>query len=371
MAVFKKGPSWVAQVYTGTDPTTGRKCYLSRSARTRKEARELEADLRTKVAQGKLKATPKRTLADLLDRWLTTADLSPSTAYNYRRVVEKRVKPALGDLPIRSVTTERLDAYYLKLREEGLKPLTVRNVHAILRSGLAQGVRWGWLATNPATLANPGRVGTTEVEVPALEAIAAVLAEAENTDPDLHAMLWFTATTGARRGEVCGLRWADLDLDGQAVTIRRSVVDPGGRKTVGDTKTHQTRRLSLDGVCVALLRSLKARQAERLLALGAHLSTDAYVYSLDVAGADPISPNVLSDRFAAVCKRAGVRMGLHGLRHASATHLIAAGTDVRTVAARLGHSDASLTLRVYAHAVEQRDRDAAEVMGGLLKPRTA
>jgi integrase len=94
---------------------------------------------------------------------------------------------------------------------------------------------------------------------------------------------------------------------------------------------------------------------------------DGYVLTLDPSGAKAMRPDTLSQGFARICRAAGVTgVSLHTLRHFSASMLIASGRDVRTIAGRLGHSDASTTLRVYAHMVEGRDQDAADFLGQLL-----
>src|SRR4051794_15439842 len=117
MAVFKKGKSWVAQVYVGPKPGGGKE-YVSRSASSEKEAVLLEAELRLEVASGKRKVSNRRTFNDLLDRWLETADLAETTRYGYQRLVDARIRPALGSVDLRRLTVERLDEFYLQLRTE-------------------------------------------------------------------------------------------------------------------------------------------------------------------------------------------------------------------------------------------------------------
>ena len=97
---------------------------------------------------------------------------------------------------------------------------------------------------------------------------------------------------------------------------------------------------------------------------------DGYVLTLDPSGSTPIRPDTLGQAFGRLCRSLGISgVSLHTLRHFSASMLIASGRDVRTIAGRLGHSDASTTLRVYAHMVEGRDQDAADFLGSLLAPR--
>ena len=114
--------------------------------------------------------------------------------------------------------------------------------------------------------------------------------------------------TGARRSEVCGLRWSDFDFSERSVLIRRAVVDVGGKSVVKDTKNRATRTVALDDTTVNLLKAMKVRAQERLLALGGgRLSEDAYVDSSDVEGRTPILPATFSTRFVGPARRQGWR----------------------------------------------------------------
>jgi integrase len=171
-----------------------------------------------------------------------------------------------------------------------------------------------------------------------------------------------------RRGELCGLRWSDVDLDHGVLTVARSVVVDFGGVAEKSTKTDRGRVLALDAVGVALLSRHRdqvdewARQAEVTVA------PDAYVFSPYVNGCKPFRPDNVTGFFTRVRDSLGYPdVRLHDLRHFTATQLIGAGVDVRTVAGRLGHSDASVTLRVYSHVLEERDRAAAATLGRLFE----
>jgi integrase len=109
--------------------------------------------------------------------------------------------------------TATLDRFYSELRGRGgvggrpMAPATVRQVHAILRRALDQAARWGWIPANPAALASPPRLGSAEIRPPTPEEVSRLLETAYAADPDLAVLLWLAATTGARRGELCALRW--------------------------------------------------------------------------------------------------------------------------------------------------------------------
>jgi len=142
-------------------------------------------------------------------------------------------------------------------------------------------------------------------------------------------------TTGARRGEVCALRWDRFDANAAVLVITSSVAQRGKRTWEKDTKTHQQRRIALDAQTVALLTAYRRHCAER--AGVDDMPGTARIFSPLLGGMAWIKPDTVSQRYERMCARIGWEMHIHQLRHYSATELIAAGVDVRTVAGRLGH----------------------------------
>src|SRR6056297_3495962 len=145
--------NWELIVQLPRDRATGRNKQLSRThLGTKREAQRALAALAADVSAGKVSSSAT-TLDELLARWLDVVDdqLSPTSVREYRRLVTKRIGPDLGKLRLSKVTTQRLDGYYSTLSHEGgLSPASVRHVHAVLRGALGQGVKWGWIPTNPA-----------------------------------------------------------------------------------------------------------------------------------------------------------------------------------------------------------------------------
>jgi integrase len=176
-------------------------------------------------------------------------------------------------------------------------------------------------------------------------------------------------TTGARRGEICGLRWSQLDLDTGVAVFRASVGQIAGERWEKDTKTHHHRRVTLDDELVAVLREHRARCEERAQSLDTRVRRDGFVFSPVPDCSVMTNPDTVTQRYGRLAKRLGFNTHLHGLRHYSATELIAAGVDVRTVAGRLGHSGGgSTTLRTYSAFVLEADQRAAAALAGR-RPR--
>jgi integrase len=361
---------WELIVQLPRDAKTGRYRQLSRMVHgTKREAQRALAALVTEVSAGK-HTSSDTSLGELLDHWLEVVaeNLAATTVREYRRLVATRLRPDLGKLSLRRVTAQRLDAYYVSLaRDHGLSPATIRHIHAVLRGSLAQAVRWGWIPSNPAVVASPPRLRKREITPPAMTDTRALLLAADAQDPEFGVLLRVLAATGARRGEVCGLRWSDLDRRGATLFIRRSVASVAGGTIVKDTKTHAARRIALDPATLECLAQHRERVEERARLCEVALEADGYVFTSSVDGSRPFHPDTITGGFRRLCERAGLKdVRLHDLRHLHATQLLAAGVPVRTVSGRLGHADAATTLNVYAHFLEASDREAATVIAGLL-----
>ena len=281
------------------------------------------------------------------------------------------IAPDLGSLTLRRVTTQRLDAYDASLvRERELSPSSVRHVHAVLRGALGQAVRWGWIPTNPAASASPPKVRRREITPPAITDARARSSLQRMSMTSISAPSYeYSPATSARRGEACGLRWSDIDAGSRTLSIQRSVASVSGGTIVKDTKTHAARRIALDTDTLTVLATHHQRMQRRALLCRHELDPDGFVFTTTADGSQPLHPDTITGTFSRLCRAAGLSsVRLHDLRHLHATQLLAAGVPVRTLSGRLGHANAATTLSVYAHFLEASDRDAADVIGGLLQP---
>jgi integrase len=361
---------WELRVSLGKDPATGKWRQLSKTFHG--GARAADAALRDIIDQ----QVPARsdgfgaTFGQLLDEWLDETerlDLSPTTIRNYKSQVEHTIRPRLGKVLLSRLTPKHLDDLYGVLKDSGSSAKSIRNVHAIISAALHQGVRWGWVRSNVAELAKPPRVPHRRVRSPSLDIVQKVLEEAEDRDPRLSPLLMLAALTGMRRGELCALRWTDVDLENGVLDVSRSLVVVTGGTAEKSTKTDHSRRVSIDPVAISLLTEHRAMVEERLAEAEGILAEDAFVFSPFVEHSTPFRPDNVTSFFTRVRNAVGApTVRLHDLRHFTATQLISAGVDIRTVAERLGHSDPSLTLRVYAHVIEEREKAAAAIMGKVL-----
>ncbi|MGO1049311.1 tyrosine-type recombinase/integrase [Crossiella sp. CA198] len=408
-----RGDNLRVSVYAGLDPVTGKRVYLRDTIRGSDSAAMKRA--KSKLNEFLVKVDKQRNapsnvkLGPTIDKWLKMAELDDGTREMYRGYVERNIRPVLGDTPIAKVSTLSLESLYTELRRcrgqcdgkpfvehrteeehdcaevpkktkkrcrpHQCRPLaesSVRQVHSIISGALTAAVRWDWIDSNPARLAQRPKQKAPEPDPPSPAEAARLVDAAFELDEDWGILVWLVMTTGIRRGEVCALKWSRVDLDEGTVDIRRSYTLRAGVGREKDTKTHQMRRIALDTETTVLLTEYKERCRQRFAGMGGELSKDMYVFTglRDPDPTKPYSPHALSSRYKEMADRLGIDTHIHALRHYSATELLTAGVDLRTVAGRLGHGGGgATTLRVYAAWVAGADRKAAEILGARLPKR--
>jgi integrase len=359
--------TWYLRVYDRLADKQVRRTFKG----TRRQAESELARFVAAVEAGNAPMSGTLTVGDYLDRWLAqvTASLQPGTVQSYQGRV-KRLKTELGAIRLSKLTAHRVDQMYAKLQSGEMSPATIKMHHAILSSALRQAVKWDLVPKAATDNASPPRVLRYRATAPDVEKVRALVAKADETNPVLSAAIMLAAVTGCRRGELCGLRWSDIDRGRKVVHVRRAakMAASSNAVVIGPTKTHQDRAVSLDEMMLAVLETHRQRAERWAKEARVAIDPDGYILTTDPTGRTPTAPDVLTRAFVRLTDRLGVECRFHDLRHFTASQLIAAGVDPSVVGGRLGHADATTTLRVYSHALAERDRAAAEVLGALMAP---
>jgi integrase len=347
---------WELRVNVDRDPVTGKQRQTSRTfTGTKTAAGDALRALRTEMAEQRGEC---HTMGTLFDDWIEKV-LEPGrrrgTVVGARSTVRAVLKPALGDLPVETLTAGDLDTFYADQRQAGKKPGTIRRYHSQISAALEAAVDWEWIAVNPARKAHPPAADPRKVEPPTAQDVQRLIAAAAAKDPAMGIALLVLAITGMRRGEVLGLQWRDVDMVTGTIDVRRTVNRGEGRRAapvVAEPKTaRSTRRVVIQDAGLAVLRAYREtcdEMANRYLERP--LAETAFVVSQWPDGSRPLSPDVLTSAVARLCKDLGLASSrLHDIRHFVATAMIAQGLNVRQVADALGHSRPSITLDVYSH----------------------
>jgi integrase len=358
---------WQIRAYAGHDPVSGKPSYRSRtvSADSKREAEKLAALLVAEVASGKNVGTTDMTIGELIDEWLEfrRPDLSPTTITAYEANFRNDLRPVLGAIKLAKLTVMDVDRLYASMARR-VGPSMVRRAHVVLRGALAQAQKWGLVAVNVAADADLPRLRRPDTRPPHLEELQRILDAAPD---DFRTLLRLAATSGARRGELCALRWSDLDLDAGRMSVHASVVEHDGQLDIKPPKTERRRVVVLDDSTTAVLRDHRSRCAAAARACSVTLPGSAFVFSPRPGNAEPYHPMSITRRFARTCERLGIDgIRFHDLRHMVASRLLAEGIDLQSVADRLGHSRASITLGTYTHSLGTNDQRAADAIGQVV-----
>ena len=373
--VMKRGTTW-SYVIRVKDPETGiSKPRWVGGFATEHDAKAARDQARVSARQGQYIDRNSITVAAYLDQWLEAhaVEVKPKTLQDYRHLMSRHVRPHIGNLRLQAITPGRLTKLYRDLTISGgrdgagLSPRTVEYVHAVLRKAFRDAVVVDQiLLSNPVERAKRPRKARSEpgrVWTPAQ--LRAFLETARQHR--LFAFYRLAVYTGARRGELLNLRWRNIDLDRGEVRITGSAAVIGGQRIEGTTKSGRSRAVSIDTDTVQVLRDHRKRQAEERLRVGTEWrGTDDYVFS--TAWGEPIHPDTVSSLMTTLINSHNDQQDeplsharLHDLWHVHATTSLLAGVPVHVVAARLGHADPSITLRVYAHVISDQLTEAAGI----------
>jgi integrase len=356
---------------TFKNPITGERRRVYFTGKTQSEVKAKVAAAVERHHAGVPVTDSKRTLGEWLGEWRTTwlkaSDRADSTKQNYATVLRVHVEPMLGQVPLDRLTPGHLVRVLNKMEEEGKAGSTRRTVRTALVLALADAKRSGLLAKNVAEATDRPRNPDKEARHLTPEEAAKFLAATEGLR--YADALRLALLLGLRRGEVLGLRWEHIDLDRKELRVRGSLVRRNGSLSVAETKTAAGRRtVALGPSAVALLKTHRATQAQERIRAGNCWEDSGYVFVTQFG--HPVDPrNLLRAAKIAATKaglpevdRNGRRIGVHTLRHSNATARLMSGVPDIVVSADLGHSDPTITKRVYGHVSTSAQRASAEAV---------
>ena len=317
------------------------------------------------------------TLADYLASWLDLCEgrgLRPASIVSYRATVRTTIIPNLGQARLASIRPLDLNTLYRGLLRHGrtdgrggLSPRTVRYAHSILRKAFADAVRLGYLETNPSLAADPPTARAArprQFQTWSPDDLRCFLESVR--EDQFYAAFYLAAASGMRRGEVLGIRWCDVDLEGQQLSVVQCVIEVAHAVRVGPPKSDRSRRMiALDAKTIAVLAEHKRAEEVKRSKRGAQLAPAELVFAHD--DGSPIHPGCFSQIFGRRVAAAQVpRIRFHDLRHTHATLALRAQVHPKIVSERLGHSTVAITLDTYSHCIPSMQREAAEAIGALL-----
>jgi integrase len=360
--------SWegrLSYVDHGTDTRKRVSVYGASAAQVRSKLRRV----RERIEAGAPAKDATVTVAAWPARWressLAASDRKPTTKALYVSLSRKHLEAGeFAAIRLDRLRPTHVEKLVTTLRKTGLSDSTVRQVFGILRLALDVAVRDGLLAANPvAKVKRPGVARREARYLPATD-VTRLLDAAEGLR--YHRAVALMAATGLRRGEVSGLRWADVDLANGHLTVRHTLSRVGGELVLTEPKTARSRRrVPLSASMVATLRSQRKAQLEDRLKAADQWSDTGMVFATEFGTA--VDPRNLLRTVELAAKTAGIEgVGAHTLRHSAAVAWLEAGVHIKAVADLLGHSSIAVTGDVYGHASDETARTAIDQLAAQL-----
>lgn len=303
--------------------------------------------------------------------------LAPTTFPFYESVVRDMLIPMFGTLRMRDIRTHHVQQFIQYLyndrpRGDGaeghIAPATVKRYTTVLRSILTLAYKMEYIDEDVGVsrrIEFP-KADTPEVEAFTMEEVTDILQAGESEPLQIRALVEVALFTGLRRGEIVGLKWDDVDLDKRLLSVKRSIYKPKDQKALEKAPKSKCsiRTIAIPERLCDTLRAYKEHQDRHASFMGHAWQNLGYIFTEEDGYV--MNPHTPTKQFSKFLKRHNIRhLKFHGLRHTSATMLLANGCDIKTVSVRLGHSDIETT-NIYVHALESVDRRAASTFDRLL-----
>ena len=368
--------SWTIILTDGriVDPQTGKSRPNQKWIRvrgTKKQAQDRLNEILYQYNRGEYIEPTSMTTDEWLQKWLDvyvshSTKKRKRTIETYASVTNRHLIPAFEDIPLQKLTASHIQHYY---NTSKLASSTLEQHHAILHQALKVAtINERLINVNPAELVveKPVAEKNLEMEVWSQEEVRKFLLVARGVGVQTEAFYRLAVETGMRRGEICGLKWEDVDLDAERISIMRTLLKAGPNPELGPPKNGRSRAVAISSQMSILLKKHKLEQNKLKLSLGGAYTDKDFVFAKD--SGDPIQINNFGQRsFADLIRQAGVRkIRFHDLRHTCATLLLENGTNPKIVQERLGHTDISMTLNRYSHVTPTMQKSAAQLLGNAL-----
>ncbi|MBQ2766017.1 MAG: site-specific integrase [Clostridia bacterium] len=361
---------WEGRITVG-HKSDGKPIYRSVLANTQSELLPKLNALKETYAGVELNEDSCMTLGEWLDKWLNeyvAFTVRESTLESYRDLANNQIKRFIGDKQLSALKTVDIQKLYNKVKTEGrvrehpilgyaLSDSVVRKVHMMLHQALDVAVREHLIPNNPTNGTTIPKCNYAEKQI-FCDSQLDIFLEVIKGEEYWHDFFYTEIMTGLRRGEICGLKWSDLNMDTGKLRVQRSVsVKKGGGVNIGETKTDKgVRSITLPQSVIEMLHTRR------------QTAISEWIFPNLLQPEYPVSPAAAYRKLKVILKRAELPMiRFHDLRHTFATHAMQGGVDAKTLSGILGHTNASFTLDTYTHVTADMQKNASDVVSNMMK----
>lgn len=335
----------------------------------KKEAVIRENELKMQLKTNTFVSSSKRTMKNLLEEWLKySRDIwSPKTYISNAHWCEV-ISKSIGHIKIQDINVKILEDFYRDIRENTTySDKTIQHFYTIISTALKRAILWGYITTNPNSLIEKPKVRKKEIQCYSPEEVDMLLEAIQNEPLKYQALIYLAIDSGARRGEIVGLTWNDINLKKQTLNINKSVQYT---KELGifekSTKTQTSDRIIyLSNKTIEILKAYQKEQLGNKLKLGSKWENSERIFTTILGGG--MHPDTPSQILEKIIKKYNLkRISFHGLRHTSISLQISSGIQAQIISKRAGHSSISTTHSIYSHFFDNEFKEVASAMDNIL-----
>lgn len=327
-----------------------------------------------------LVSTEKKTFAAYAEYFmaLKERDQKHSTVERYRELLV-RIDEEIGHMKLVDINCEHLNRFYVRLSQkgqnkktgEGLSAKTIMEHHRLIHGIFNQAMKEGLVRFNPAETASPPSVKKKEAAFFEVETVEKIMKCLEKEPLKWRCITLLLIATGARRGEIMGLKWSAVDFKKDEIKICNNLLYSKKRGIYADSpKTNENRYICVEHSVMQLLAQYRREQSVLRLKMGSRWVNTGYCFTRE--NGEPMHPDSVTDWLTKFSKKYDLpHINPHKFRHTQASILIGEGVDIITVAKRLGHKDPSTTSNIYAHVLAKADAEANKALADVLFKKKA
>jgi len=357
-----KEGTWRAQIQVDGE-------RLGNTLRTRKQAVEWIRNIKNEFERGLSADGISLFYGKFLDEWLIVKkqSVAEQTWSYYSQIIRDYIKPNLGYLKIREITSRKIQKFYNDMVENGVGLRTIEKTHTIIHASLNAAIKYGMIPSNPEKGTEYPKPKKKEMKFMNKDEVLRFLRiSRENRDRN-YALFYLAIVTGMRQGELLGLMWKDIDLENGIISVKQNLKRMiGGGLVLSKPKTESSlRSIRIGSDSIEVLREQKNRIENEEQEIKGLWIDDGFVFPTKIGTA--MDPSALVKKFKLSLKRAGLsEIRFHDLRHTSASLMLNNGVDIFVASKRLGHAKPSITLDVYGHLLSSAQNEVADKMESLL-----
>lgn len=335
----------------------------------KKEAKLRENEIKTQIKNNSFVIKSKITLKELLDEWLKySKDIwSPKTYISNVHWCDV-ISKIIGHIKLQDINVKILEDFYKEIRQNTTySDKTIQHFYVIINTALKRAILWGYIVNNPNSFIEKPKVRKKEIECYSPEDVEKLLDVLQNESLKYQAIIYLALDSGARRGEIVGLTWDDVDFNKKTLKINKSVQYT---KELGifekTTKTQSSDRIIyISDKTINILKAYKTEQLENKLKLGNKWENSKRIFTTNLGGdMHPDTPSQILEK--TIKKYELKKISFHGLRHTSISLQISSGIQSQIISKRAGHSSVTTTHSIYSHFFDNEFQEVANKMNDIL-----